>query len=481
MRTPEVAIIGAGISGLCTAIKLREAGVESFTIYEKSDRVGGTWRDNTYPGLFCDVPSRYFQYSFAPSAEWSRLFSPGPEIARYLERIADDYDLRDKVAFGTEMTEARWSDGRWHLTAADGTQRQADFVVTGCGFLHHPVLPEIDGLDSFAGAAFHSSRWDHSIDLADKRVVIIGMGSTAVQIVAELGGRTRTLTQFARTPQWVMPVPNPRYTRLGRGLFRRVPALSTLAYRGYQRVLESVLFIGLVRPGWQRRMVDAACRLHLRTVRDRKLREQLTPRYEPGCKRLVMSGGYYRAVQREGVRLVSQRIARVEPTGVVSEDGTLHEADVLVLATGFDTHALVRPMEFHGPGGRTLSEAWREGPRGYGTVAVPGLPNLFMVMGPNSPVNISSMFNVAETQVGYVVGMIQRWSHSEPLGLSPTQAATDRFNDELIDAMPGTIWVTGCDSWYIGQDGTPEIWPWLPARHRQWLEQPRLQDYEQVA
>lgn len=481
MRTPEVAIIGAGISGLCTAIKLREAGIESFTIYEKSDRVGGTWRDNTYPGLFCDVPSRYFQYSFAPSAEWSRLFSPGPEIARYLERIADDYDLRENVAFGTEMTSARWSDGRWHLTAADGTHREADFVVTGCGFLHHPVVPEIDGLDSFAGAAFHSSRWDHSIDLADKRVVVIGMGSTAVQIVAELGGRTRTLTQFARTPQWVMPVPNPRYTRLGRGLFRRVPALSALAYRGYQRVLESVIFVGLVRAGWQRQMVDAVCRLHLRTVRDRTLREQLTPRYEPGCKRLVMSGRYYRAVQRPGVRLVSQRIARVEPTGVVSEDGTLHEADVLVLATGFDTHALVRPMEFHGPAGRTLSEAWREGPRGYGTIAVPGLPNLFMVMGPNSPVNISSMFNVAETQVAYAVSMIQRWSHGEPLGLAPTQAATDRFNRELIDAMPGTIWVTGCDSWYIGQDGTPEIWPWLPERHRRWLERPRLEDYEQVA
>jgi cation diffusion facilitator CzcD-associated flavoprotein CzcO len=480
VRSPTVAIIGAGVSGLCMGIKLREAGVESFTIYEKSDRVGGTWRDNTYPGLFCDVPSRYFQYSFAPNPDWSRLYSPGPEIGRYVEGVADRFDLRRKIVFGTEMTDARWSDGRWTLTSADGTRHEADFIVTGCGFLHRPFVPEIEGLDTFAGAAFHSSRWDHSVDLAGKRVAVIGMGSTAVQIVAALGGHTRTLTQFARTAQWVFPAPNPHYSRVGRALHLHIPGFSRLAYHGHRHALE-MMFRGLVSAGWQRRVLDAGCRLNLRTVRDGALRARLTPRYEPGCKRLILSAGYYRAVQRDGVTLVSQRIARVEPGGVVTEDGRHHAIDVLVLATGFDTHALVRPMEFHGPDGRTLSDAWSDGPRGYGTVAVPGFPNLFMTMGPSSPVNVSSMFNVAETQVGYIMRMIGIWRHGEQLALSPTQAATDRFNRQLMEAMPGTVWVTGCDSWYIGADGTPEIWPWLPDRHREWLQTPRLEDYEPVA
>lgn len=479
-RTPRVAIIGAGVSGLCMAIKLREAGIETFTIYEKSDRVAGTWRDNTYPGLFCDIPSRYFQYSFAPSADWTRVFSPGPEIGRYLERIADDYGLRDKIAFGHQMTEARWTDGRWHLRSADGEQAEADFVVTGCGFLHKPAFPDIPGLDRFAGHKFHSSHWDHRIDLADKRVGVLGTGSTGVQIVTALAGGTRTLTQFTRTPQWIYPAPNPRYTRLSRALHRRFPALSPRAYRGYQWTLETLLFPALVTAGFQRTLVDLTCRLNLRTVRDPALRAKLTPTYEAGCKRLVISAGYYRAVQRHGVDIVRALIARVEPGGVVTEDGVLHELDVLVLASGFDTHALVRPMELIGPGDRRLSDAWQDGPRGYGTVAVPGLPNLFMVMGPNSPVNDSSMFNVAETQVGYAMDMIQRWRRGEIDALTATQAATDRFNRELSDAFTGTVWVSGCDSWYFGADGTPEIWPWLPQRHRELLDTPVLADYEAV-
>lgn len=480
MRTPTVAIIGAGVSGLCMAIKLRAAGIESFTIYEKSYRVGGTWRENTYPGLFCDVPSRYFQYSFAPNPNWTRAFSPGPEINHYLERITDDFGLREKIAFGTEMTEARWEGDQWRLRAEDGSETVADFVVTGCGFLHRRFVPEIAGLESFAGAAFHSSQWDHSIDLTEQRIGLIGMGSTAVQIVAEIGGATRALKQFTRTPQWVLPLPNPRYTRLSRWAYRRFPGLNGFAYRGYQRALELLLFPGLVRDGWQRRLVDLGCRANLRTIRDRPLRERLTPRYEPGCKRLVVSSRYYRAVQRAGVEVVADRIARVEPNGVVTENGELHELDVLVLATGFDSHALVRPMEFVGPGGHTLSEAWSDGPRGYGTVAVPGFPNLFMVMGPHSPVNISSMFNVAEAQVGYVMKMLERWRREPGPALAPTQAAADRFERDLRAALPGTIWVTGCESWYIGEDGTPEIWPWLPIRHRELLEQPVIADYAPV-
>jgi cation diffusion facilitator CzcD-associated flavoprotein CzcO len=476
---PTVAIIGAGLSGLCMAIKLRESGIETFTVYEKSGTVGGTWRDNTYPGLFCDVPSRYFQYSFAPNPDWTRRYSPGSEIAAYLERIADEFELRSKISFNTEMTEARWVDGRWHLNAGDGARAVADFVVTGCGFLHRPYVPEIPGLETFAGPWFHSSRWNHGVPLEDKRVAVIGTGSTGVQIVTALAGKTTGLAQFTRTPQWVVPVPNPRYSRVSRWMLRRFPKLSRVSYRAHQRALEEG-FKGLVRPGWRRALLDGACRLNLRLVKDRALREKLTPTYEPGCKRLVLSAGYYRAVQRHNVEIVRERIARIESDAIVTEDGELHPADVLVLATGFDAHALVRPMEFIGPNGLRLSDAWSNGPRGYATVAVPGLPNLFMAMGPNSPINISSMFNVAETQIDYILKLIQKWRRGEIGAVAPTAAAGARFEHEVREALPGTVWASGCDSWYIGRDGQPEIWPWMPSRHRAALREPALSDYEAV-
>ena len=481
MRMPRVAIIGAGVSGLCMAIKLREAGIDSFTVYEKADRVGGTWQANTYPGLYVDVPSRYFQYSFAPSPDWSHLFPPGEEVRRYLEGIVDAYGLCSKIEFGTEITHAEWIDDRWQLAATSGLRAEADFIVTGCGFLHRPLVPELRGLDTFNGPAFHSARWDHSVDLADKRVAVIGTGSTGVQIVTALAGATRTLTQFIRTAQWVIPTPNPSYHAASKWLFRRFPALSRMAYRGYQWLFESLICESLVAPGWQRRMIASMCQANLRSIKDGVLRAKLTPSYEPACKRLVLSSGYYRAVERHGVGIVREPITRIDADAIVTGAGERHPIDVIVLATGFDTEALVRPIEFVGADGRLLSEAWRDGPRGYGTVAVPGLPNLFMTMGPKSPVNVSSMFNVAETQVGYIMQMIERWRRHEIGALTVSEAATDRFEGELARAFHGTIWVTGCKSWYIGGDGTPQIWPWLPKRHRAFLRRPNLGDYQVVS
>ena len=480
MRTPDVVVVGAGVSGMCMAIRLRQAGIESFTVLEKGERFGGTWRDNRYPGLYCDVPSRYFQYSFATSGDWTRRYSPGPEIDEYLLRVAREHRLEERTVFGAEVREARWEDGRWAVETTDGTVRSADFVVTACGFLHRPSFPDIPGLDAFAGACFHSSRWPDDLDLTQKRVGIIGTGSTGVQLVTALAGQTRSLTQFTRTPQWVAPGSNPKYRSLTRALYRRVPALQRFSYRAWQRGYDSVFFVALVRPGWQRRVLDLLCRANLRTVRDPKLRRALTPSYQPGCKRLVMSGGYYRQVQRHGVEIVREGVARVESDAVITADGARHELDVLVLATGFDTHALVRPMEIVGPGGLRLSALWEDGPRGYATVAVPGLPNLFMTMGPNSPVNDSSMFNVAETQVEYIMQIVERWRRGEIDAVAPTAQAARTFDAALRDAMPGTIWTSGCESWYIGPDGTPVVWPWLPQRHRELLAEPALGDYEPV-
>jgi cation diffusion facilitator CzcD-associated flavoprotein CzcO len=475
---PTVAIVGAGMSGLCMAIKLQQAGV-AFTIFEKADEVGGTWRENRYPGLSCDVPSRYYAYTFALSTEWSSWQSPGPEIWDYFKRIADDHGLRDRIRFGAEVDRATWHDGRWRIRTTSGDEHDADVLVTACGVLHHPRLPDIPGLETFEGPAFHSARWDHGARLEHRRVGVVGTGSTGVQIVSEIASEVAHLSHFQRTPQWILPVPNRRYSPLTRRLYRKHPRLAAVAHRYYRAMFEEIFGHGPTRPGWQRSLVDAASRAHLRlAVRDPDLRRALTPDYEPMCKRLVMSTRFYKAVQRPNVDVVTADIERVEPTGVRTADGRLHELDVLVLATGFDAHAYLRPIELEGPGGNKLSEAWSDGPRAYRTIALPGFPNFFMLMGPHSPIGNQSLITVAETQADYVVRFLGLLREQRITAAAPRRDVTERFNDEMRAALPQTVWATGCRSWYLGPDGRPELWPWSPKRHREMLERPELADYE---
>jgi len=465
LRSPRVAIIGAGMSGLCMAITLRRAGITDITIYEKAESVGGTWRDNTYPGLSCDVPSRFYQFTFAPKPDWSHLFSPGAEIREYFTQLAADFGLDECIRFGTEVTHAEFADGRWRLRTSRGDTQDVDFLISATGILHHPRYPAIEGLDDFAGAVFHSARWDHQVELAGKRVAVIGTGSTGAQIVCGLADTVGNLKLFQRTAQWILPLPNPAYTRLTKTLHRIVPGLDQLAYRGYRSAIEWFAQ-ALVKPGRRRRLISAICRANLRTVRDPTLRQALTPDYQPMCKRIVISSRFYRAVQHRNVELVTERIDRVVPGGIVTTDGTLHEVDVIALATGFDAHAFLRPMTLVGENGRTLDEAWRDGPRAHLTVALPGFPNFFMLMGPHSPVGNYSLTAISETQANHALDWIQRWRRAEFDTVAPTQAATDSFNAEMRAAMPDTVWTTGCTSWYLGQDGNPELWPWTPDRHR---------------
>jgi cation diffusion facilitator CzcD-associated flavoprotein CzcO len=477
-RTPSVAVVGAGMSGLCMGIKLKRAGIDSFTIYEKAAAVGGTWRDNTYPGLSCDVPSRFYQYSFELNPDWTQVFSPGPEIWRYFERVADKHELRRHIRFGKEVVEARFDDGRWRIRTRDGEEAVVDFVVSACGVLHHPRTPEIEGLETFSGEVFHSARWDHEVELEGKRIAVVGTGSTGVQIVTDLADVAGRLLHFQRTPQWILPVPNRRYTRLERAAQRRFPLLGRLEYRLTEAALGYTFSRAVIRPGWQRRLLSWLCRLNLRTVRDRELRRRLTPDYQPMCKRLVVSWGFYRAMQRPSVELVTEAIERLEPAGIVTRDGRLHEADVIVFATGFDTHAYVRPMELVGEGGVTLDEVWRDGPRAHRTVAISGFPNFFMLMGPHSPVGNYSLVAIAEGQADYAMRWIRMWREGAVSAVAPTEEAMTRFNEDMRAAMPETIWMTGCDSWYLGKDGMPEVWPWTPERHREMLREPDPGEFE---
>lgn len=476
---PRVAIIGAGMSGLCMGEALKQNGLENFTIYEKADEVGGTWRENRYPGLTCDVPSRFYSFSFAPNPDWSRVFSPGAEILDYFARTTDQRGLRSHIRFGTEIVDAHWKQGHWRLSTIEGEVGDADVLVTATGVLHHPKLPEIPGRDTFAGAAFHSARWDDSIDLRDKRVAVIGTGSTGVQIVSATAGVAERLLVFQRTAQWILPLPNRDYSSLTRAAMRRLPALGRLAYHINQQTLEQILGPALTRPSWQRNLLSALCKANLRFgVRDPDLRKRLTPDYQPMCKRLVMSADFYPAMQRDDVELITAGIDRIEPRGIVTDDGTLHELDVIVYATGFDAHAYMRPMTITSEDGNTLEQAWANGPRAYRTVALPGFANLFTLMGPHSPIGNHSLIAVAETQAAYIAKWINRIRYNGIARVAPTTQATEDYYQALKAALPGTIWVTGCQSWYLDADGNPEIWPWTPRHHREMLAEPDPSHFE---
>lgn len=476
-RTPSIAIIGAGMSGMCMAITLRRAGITDVTLYEKASEVGGTWRDNTYPGLSCDIPSRFYQYTFATNPGWSHFFSPGAEIQDYFATIARDYGLRDRIRFGTEVVDASFADHKWRIRTAAGDEQVVDFLISAAGILRDPRYPDIKGINDFGGAVMHSARWDHRVETTGKRVAVIGTGSTGVQIVCGLAREVAHLELFQRSAQWVIPIPNPPYWKVADAARRRLPTLARLAYRGYRDLFE-FLAHALVRPGWQRRLISWICRANLRTVRDPELRHKLTPDYQPMCRRLVISSGFYRAMQRDNVDLVAEGIDHIDSRGIVTADGVLHEVDVITLATGFDAHAFMRPMRLTGRDGVTIGEAWADGPRAHLTVAMPGFPNLFMLMGPHSPVGNYSLTAIAETQANHILGWIDRWRDEQFDSVAPTQAATDKFNAEMREAMPGTVWTTGCTSWYLGTDGLPELWPWTPARYRARLDaQPAMGDY----
>jgi cation diffusion facilitator CzcD-associated flavoprotein CzcO len=471
------------MSGICAAAKLQFAGVDDVVVHEKGDRVGGTWRENTYPGLYCDVPSRYYCYTFAPNPDWTHLFSPGPEIYAYLERVVDDLGLRAKIRFGSEVDEATWtSDGRWRLRTTGGDEEDYDFIISAAGILHHPRIPEIKGLEDFRGASFHSARWDHSVPLDGRRVALIGNGSTGVQITKALAPRCREFKLFQRTPQWVLPLGNHEYRRSTRRLLRNLPALNRLwgrlSYRFYQRIAEGTFGTAVIRPGWQRDLLSAICRLNLRRVRDPELRARLTPGDKPMCKRMIVAGGFYDEFERDGIDLVDAPIDHVTERGIVTGDGVEHEVDVIVLATGFHAHRYLQPVELVGPDGVRLSEVWSGEPHGYRTVALPGFPNFFLLLGPHSPVGNQSLFMITETQIDYVLQWIDAWRRSEFATASPSAEATEAFNAEMKTAYPDTIWTSGCDSWYIGKDGLPMLWPWSADAHRDMLATPRREEWE---
>jgi cation diffusion facilitator CzcD-associated flavoprotein CzcO len=480
-RGPRVAIIGAGMAGILSTIELGKAGFEDLTVYEKGDRVGGTWRENTYPGLSCDVPSHLYSYSFALTPEWSHRFSAGPEIQAYFERVADEYGVLPRVRFGDAVVRCAFDDGRWHLTTESGRHDVADVVIAATGVLHHPRYPDIEGLDRFGGALFHSARWDHSVDLDGVRLGIIGTGSTGVQIVTGVVDRVSHLSLFQRTAQWIMPSENPAVDEEQRQSFAAAPEdlrqhrqeISDL----FDIFANAVVDVSSNELEW----IERSCLENLeKSVRDPALREKLRPTYRAACKRLVISPDFYDAIQQPHAEVVTEPIERIEHGGVRTADGRLHELDVLVLATGFHADAFMRPMEVVGRGGITLEKAWTPRPVAYLSISIPDFPNFFMVNGPNGPVGNFSLIEVAELQVRYIIQLIERIRSGECREVSAATPALDRFEVERAEAAGNTVWVTGCNSWYLDDRGLPAVWPWSFLRFRDEMTSPDPAAYEFV-
>ena len=479
-RPPRVLVIGAGMSGILAAIRLREAGFDDVVIYEKAHRLGGTWRENTYPGIACDVPSHLYSYSFAPNPDWSHRFAAGAEIQAYFEDVARRYDVEPLIRGGREITRCAWEDGRWRVTASDGSRDVADVVIAATGVLHHPSYPEIPGQETFAGAIFHSARWDHAVPLAGKRVGVVGTGSSAVQIVGALVDEVAELVLFQRTAQWIAPTQNPAYSDEEQAAFRAHPEAIAQLRAEVSHMFTEGFANHIAEPDSpQMQLIHAACVANLESsVRDPVLRERLRPDYRAGCKRLVMSENFYEAIQRPNARLVTEDIARIEPTGVRTRDGQLHPLDVIVLATGFRVDRFMRPMQVVGRGGTALEAVWRDGPTAYLAIGMPDFPNLFMLNGPNGPVGNFSLIEVAELQCDYVLQLLAGVRAGTCREVSPSPAAMRRFDAERRAAARTTIWNSGCRSWYLDASGLPTAWPWTFDRFRDEMRAPRLDDFD---
>lgn len=478
-RSLRIAVIGAGAAGVMALIKLREAGYEDIVAFEKASDLGGTWRDNRYPGLTCDVPSMGYRYSFAPNPDWSRICAPGPEILEYVRSVAERFDVAKLIRYDSEITRAVWREGRWALETAAGPQGEFDAVITATGPLHHPAWPDIEGLGDFAGPCFHTARWDDSVSLKGKRVGVIGTGSTATQITAAVVGEVARFSLFQRTPQWILPAPNPEYTPEERARFRADPALVDAEYDRLTQQ-QGYGFANAVIGEKPEALaeLEAACLRNLQTVRDPELRRKLTPDYRVGCKRLIVSEGFYEAIQQPNAELVTEPIERIEPGGVRTRDGRLHELDILVLATGFHAHQFFRPMQVIGRDGVDLETAWGRRNEAYMCVTAPDFPNWFMLGGPNSPIGNYSWLVTAENQLGYALKLIDRLAAGNAREIRPRREAMKRFNEAVLAKMPDTVWASGCKSWYQDAQGNVASWPWSYDRFVHDMSEPVLEDFE---
>lgn len=454
---PSVAVIGAGLGGLCAAIRLKEAGFDDIVILEKADKVGGTWRDNSYPGCACDTPVAMYQFSFAPSLGWSHIYPRAAEVQRYAEYLADNFGLRPHLKFGAETTEARWDEAKsvWRIATKAGETIEVQAIVPALGQLNRPTIPEIEGRARFAGPSFHSARWDHSVDLKGKRVGVIGSAASAVQLIPEIAKVAGEVTVFQRTPNWVIPRLDRPITEEEKALMMTEPQIAQL---GREQIYASADYLFWQVFSWTEEGRAAYTRVALNhleeQVPDPELRKKLTPDYPIGCKRILITDDFYPALMRPNVSLVTDRIARITEKGVETADGAERDFDVIVYATGFETTGWHWSMDVVGREGRRLDDVWSQAPEAYLGIATAGFPNMFMLYGPNTNLGHNTITFMIERQVEYTVKALGEMHKAGARSIEVTKAAQDRFNRELQAALAKTTWADpGCRSWYKTADG----------------------------
>jgi cation diffusion facilitator CzcD-associated flavoprotein CzcO len=478
----DVVVIGSGFSGICMAIQLKRAGREDFVILEKAADIGGTWRDNTYPGCACDVPSHLYSFSFEPNPYWTRMFSSQAEIWEYLRHCVDAYGLAPHLRLGAEVSGARFdeADGRWSVEVNGTELISCRVLVAGVGALHHPNVPGLPGLSAFEGTTFHSAQWRHDHDLEGRRVAVVGTGASAVQFVPRIAAKVAKLDLYQRTPAWVTPKPNGRIRADRQRLYARRPAT--------QRAMRDLLYwaleargIGFTTTPKAMRLLEREARTHLqRQVSDSDLRAKLTPHYQIGCKRILLSDDFYPSLLRDNVELVTDAIVEVTPRGVRTADGTERVADTLIFGTGFDVSANLARLDLVGRAGERLGDVWaRDGIGAHLGMTVNGFPNLFLMLGPNTGLGHTSVVFMIEAQARYIAKALELLERSRASTIEVRAAAQRRFVDKTQTRLSRTVWQSGCRSWYLDDSGRNfTIWPRVTWRY--WLQtrRPKPDDFE---
>lgn len=466
---PSIIIIGAGFGGLGMAITLKKAGFVDFTVLEKGPSVGGTWRDNTYPGAACDVQSHFYSYSFEPKHDWSRKFGLQHEILGYMEHCVEKYALKDHLRFNNEVHQAAFDEVRnqWSVTLTDGEVLSANVLITATGQLNQPAWPKIPGMDRFAGKMFHSARWDHDYDLNHKRVAVIGTGASAIQFVPEIAKQVKSLSLFQRSAAWVLPKPDRPFRRWEQTLFRLFPIWDRIYryliyWKNESRALAFTKFNGLLELFAREARKEAQ-----RHVTDPEKLKHIIPDYQIGCKRILISNDWYPAINRPNVSLITDDIARVDQDGVITADGTHYPVDAIICGTGFRASEFLSPMTITGRSGRTLNDAWQSGASAFKGITVSGFPNLFMLYGPNTNLAHNSIIFMLESQFRYVLDALQALAKYPGSAMDVRQDRQDRFSNLVQSGLKGSVWDAGCTSWYLDANGKNTVnWPGFTFTYR---------------
>ncbi len=479
----QIAIIGAGFAGIGLAIRLKMAGYHNFIILERASEIGGTWRENVYPGCACDIPSHLYSFSFSPNPNWSRKYASQPEILAYMQDCIRKHELADKIRLNTEITKLSFQKerGTWRLSSAQGHRMEARVVCAGLGPLNRPNFPEIPGLASFAGKLMHSAQWDHAYDLRGKKVAVIGTGASAIQFVPQVAPKASQLTIYQRTPPWIAPRDDRAFYGWEKFLFRQLDWIR-LGYRERLYWFQELLGLGFTGNLRVRKMAQKRAEKHLhKSVQNPELRKKLKPDYTIGCKRVLVSDDYYPALSREHVSLETSGIAEIRPHSILSKNGVEREFDAILLGTGFQVADMAIPIQVQGLEKKDLIRQWQEdGARTFYGISIHNFPNLLFMVGPNTGLGHNSIIHMIESQINYILSYLQHLEKQEPTWyLNLKKESQDRFFEEMKAEMPKTVWMQGCSSWYLNQEGeNTTLWPKLTVSYRKETQSAQLEDYE---